>query len=485
MIRPLPLPRQGTPAAVAALALLAACGGGGGPSGPPPAAAITSPADLTIATLDVAMGFAATCTPDGGHDYTVSWTFAEGAPAESADFAPTVTFATGGAHQVTYQCTDSSTGVKSAVVTRTVIVEEGPAAARRQTGRAGAKVFDPPAVRLVDKNGIPVPNVTVTFTVTAGGGALSATSVQTGVDGSAKVDWTLDATAAQSVHAAVAGGGGYDFLAYPVDATGYTVDLRALTDISDGQWAAFQAAAARIGTIITGKQKDLPFSSPFDCGGLKFQGTVDDLMILVQTAYIDGTGGILGQSGPCAVRSSNGLPGLGLMSFDSADLSMEQTSGTLDEVILHEMLHVVGFGTIWTNHSLLSGAGTTNPLFTGATAIAQLRNHGGAQYPKVPVEGCSTVGTPPGCGPGTRDAHWTETIFQTELMTGWLDGTNELSAITIGSLQDLGYQVNLGAADAYTLPAPALAAKRAVTGAAPIFMGHDTLDVEPTPVPDE
>ena len=40
-------------------------------------------------------------------------------------------------------------------------------------------------------------------------------------------------------------------------------------------------------------------------------------------------------------------------------------------------------------------------------------------------------------------------------MTGFISGTpNPMSRTTISSLQDLGYTVNLGEADAFTIPAP-------------------------------
>ena len=52
-------------------------------------------------------------------------------------------------------------------------------------------------------------------------------------------------------------------------------------------------------------------------------------------------------------------------------------------------------------------------------------------------------------------------MFGDELMTASvrpdLDGTLPLSAITIQSLADLGYEVNAGLADEYRLPAPASA----------------------------
>jgi hypothetical protein len=57
-------------------------------------------------------------------------------------------------------------------------------------------------------------------------------------------------------------------------------------------------------------------------------------------------------------------------------------------------------------------------------------------------------------GNGTRCGHWDEETFDTELMTGFSEGstTELLSRMTIASLEDMGYSVNLNAADPYTLP---------------------------------
>jgi hypothetical protein len=69
---------------------------------------------------------------------------------------------------------------------------------------------------------------------------------------------------------------------------------------------------------------------------------------------------------------------------------------------------------------------------------------------KVPVENTG--------GSGTVDAHWRESVFGSELMTGFVDaGVNPLSRVTVASMGDLGYAVNLADADPYTL-APGLRA---------------------------
>ena len=56
-------------------------------------------------------------------------------------------------------------------------------------------------------------------------------------------------------------------------------------------------------------------------------------------------------------------------------------------------------------------------------------------------------------GAGTRDSHWRETVFRNELMSGFIAATgNPLSKLTVAHLQDLGYVVDMAAAEPYRLP---------------------------------
>jgi hypothetical protein len=163
----------------------------------------------------------------------------------------------------------------------------------------------------------------------------------------------------------------------------------------------------------------------------------------VGMASIDGAGKVLGEAGPCYVRSDNGLPIVGHLKLDAADLRQMESYGTIDDVVLHEIGHVLGIGTLWPDKGLLSGQGTPDPSFLGAGAISAYRTMGGTQA-YVPVE--NTGGT------GTRDGHWRESVFADELMTGWVSSrSNPLSALTIESLKDLGYGANPGAASNFTL----------------------------------
>jgi len=124
-----------------------------------------------------------------------------------------------------------------------------------------------------------------------------------------------------------------------------------------------------------------------------------------------------------------------------------ESDGSLVSVIVHEMAHVLGFGTIFDRLGLITGAGGADPEFTGSSAIREYAAllGPGARPRSVPL---ANVG-----GPGTRDGHWREETFANELMTGFLDrGANPVSRMTIGAFEDLGYSVEYERADPYRLP---------------------------------
>jgi hypothetical protein len=153
------------------------------------------------------------------------------------------------------------------------------------------------------------------------------------------------------------------------------------------------------------------------------------------------------------------------MEFDSADMASMEASGLLYGVVLHEMGHVLGSGTIWSSRGMLSGAGTSNPIFVGAQATAAYNQIFGLSAAGVPVENTG--------GGGTRDSHWRDSIFTNELMTGWAGpGTNlPLSRITVGSLADIGYTVNMAAADSYTPSSSQISAARTASGGSTSLRG--------------
>jgi Leishmanolysin len=241
-----------------------------------------------------------------------------------------------------------------------------------------------------------------------------------------------------------------DFPGLPEAAQKFQITLRFINTPTADQQAQFQTAADRWEGLIIGDVEETEGTIPANgCGaGIplpEFTGVIDDIMINVLLQTIDGPGGILGQAGACFVRLSDGLPLYGVMFFDTDDLAFLEENSLLDEVIVHEMGHVLGFsGGIFNlnipgefQRTLLANPNTTDPRFLGRLARAMYFSLGGRQ-PTVPIEGLP-------CGPGTRNSHWDENTFFNELMTGFINGAsadfyNPLSRMTSGAMRDLGYR---------------------------------------------
>ena len=232
------------------------------------------------------------------------------------------------------------------------------------------------------------------------------------------------------------GGGGLSFSPYTTTASLYNITV----EFKGSAWSqdlhdVFVGAADRLAKLIT---DDIPNVKVIMQGGMR---VVDDLLITAELKNIDGEGGILGQAGPTSLRTGSYLPATASMQFDSADAAKYFTAGLFDEIVTHEMLHSVGFGTIWSYLGLAA-----NSLFTGANAVAAYNDllHGGS-VTGVPLE--------TGGGSGTADSHWSEAVFNNELMTGYINLVSDpLSRMTVASLQDLGYHVNYnGPIDGYAL----------------------------------
>lgn len=236
------------------------------------------------------------------------------------------------------------------------------------------------------------------------------------------------------------------------------ITLRVLGSLSAPVQAAFDAARTRWEAAIVRGIPDVTVNlAAGQClsGAAAFSGAVDDVMIDVAVRSIDGSGGILGLAGPCLLSGSDALPRVGVMEFDSADVADLLASGLFTDVVVHEMAHVLGFGTVWNiGRSLLAGAGGPDPRYIGWRGLAEWGALGGTG--NVPVEA--------GGGPSTADAHWRESIFDNELMTGWLDTINPLSKLSIASLADMGYRVDLTQADSYSLPGGAFRAPGSASG---------------------
>ena len=257
----------------------------------------------------------------------------------------------------------------------------------------------------------------------------------------------------------------------------YKIEVRFLGGLTASQKNAFKKAADRWTKVIVG---DVP--SVMVGGEL-----IDDLLIEAQGVAIDGVGGILGQAGPTNLRPASAgvnafLPAKGIMSFDTADLANMESNGTLLDVITHEMGHVIGIGTIWVRMGLLAGADSTNPpnpTFKGTNAKKEFGILKGTGPAPVPVENTG--------GPGTKNSHWRESVFKNELMSGFIAAPNNpLSKLTVASLKDMGYVVNMSAAEPYTLPNLMLMAEEGLSvGDRGVPHAHALPILAPKVLPDE
>ncbi len=333
-----------------------------------------------------------------------------------------------------------------------------------QSAEAGGLVTNVLAVRVVDRFGNGVANVTVAFSVTSGGGEITPGATTSGADGiAAGAAWRLGRFGGTQSVVATAGALTTTFKASI--RSDYSPVVRFFGPPPSGEvQSAFTKAVARIHASVVSDLADIPLLG-FDmsrCGvpGVTLNEAVDDVLIYATVTTIDGPGNILASAGPCVTRSQSHYVVVGIMRFDVDDLNDLAANGSLDAVILHELLHMVGFGTLWRDKGLVLASGTADPRFGGLLADAHCIGLEGAWAcgsGTVPIE---SVG-----GSGTIESHWRESVFHSELMTGYAepDGNMPMSAITLGSLEDLGLEVNYLAADAYLVPPPDLAAAPGAT----------------------
>jgi hypothetical protein len=225
------------------------------------------------------------------------------------------------------------------------------------------------------------------------------------------------------------------------------------------QQQTFIDAAAFWNSVITG------YDLVTDGAGLP---TPHSLTINASLPSIDGVGGILGSAGPETASYYDNDPftptptvalyyaSTGSMEFDSADVEALVANNTFYGVVLHEMAHVLGIGTLWTFNNNVSGTNYQlyndgSGQYTGPNALAAWQtefNQPSATF--VPIE--------LGGGGGTANGHWNENDggggstgfvsnisgmdFTSELMTGWASGSFFISTVTLGGLDDLGYTVD-------------------------------------------
>ncbi len=335
-----------------------------------------------------------------------------------------------------------------------------------QTALAGTALPAPVLITVTDQAGKPVAGVQATFTVTAGLGTLAEpTTVTTDAMGNATAPtWTLGKRNIPQQLTVSAGG-----VTQTIDATIQTemrISLRFFGGISAAHQAVFEGAAARLTAMIVKGAAPVQVNN-YDVAGIcgvegepPLTATIDGIIIFASIRSIDGPGNVLAQAGPCAFRNSAGqfLPAIGTIQFDIDDLPTLTGGGSLESVAMHEMMHAMGSGTLWRIYGILEGFETNDPRYTGTWGVTGCRNLGGLATcaADMPVENTG--------GAGTKNSHWRESSFANELMTGFINaGNNPMSAMSVLSMQDIGYVGNVAAADAYSVAAGLRTLSAAIT----------------------
>jgi len=219
-----------------------------------------------------------------------------------------------------------------------------------------------------------------------------------------------------------------------------------LGPVPEGVRQLAREAAARWSKIIVGELPNVTLPSG---------KVIDDFELTVQMGLLgdaDGTDPItLANAMPTDFRNGPaGLPYAGITGLDPADVvnvaTPAQRQYVLD-IITHELGHALGFGAGYKPFDPWVVGNT----FVGPNAVAEYRSTFGVTSSSVPLQAAVR-------------GHWDEEIFGDELMTpiAARPGTSMfISRVTVAAFKDMGYEVNMLAAEPYRLNTGAISAARA------------------------
>jgi len=162
------------------------------------------------------------------------------------------------------------------------------------------------------------------------------------------------------------------------------------------------------------------------------------IKIDIRATAIDGPGGgAAGGGSPTGFpRPGTGQSSSGVVTIDIDDLDSVTSNGFLDELVVHEIGHVLGIGTTtgYPGIDLVSGG-----LYSGAKAVAEYSVLTGNPETTLPME--------------ADGVHLSEATFGEMAMTPSGGFNPPVPRLIIAILDDLGYTgINYAPADPYTLP---------------------------------
>ncbi len=240
----------------------------------------------------------------------------------------------------------------------------------------------------------------------------------------------------------------------PVDNEGFDIRIEfTSTEVPDTYVDAFEDAVERWEEIITG---DLPYSF------VEGYGFVDDILIEVAVEDIELTfegveqtilaiSSVLDQQ-PDGLASSASLPTYSRIVINSEEVGRLLN---LDEFVANTIGRALGFGALWEEFGLvrtINGVAT----YTGTNALREMAEL------SDDLNGVNVLED--GADGALAAEYWSEAVLDAELMTPRVElrrpdvgpgnpgvPDNPISALTIAAMQDLGYQVDYGAADRFSL----------------------------------
>jgi hypothetical protein len=138
------------------------------------------------------------------------------------------------------------------------------------------------------------------------------------------------------------------------------------------------------------------------------------------------------------------MPYHGLITW--ADVALNESTSRAEEIALHEIAHVLGFGTQWASKNLIETQFGV-PVYTGRAALAMYRFAVDSAAQSIPLQ--------PDAADAQVSSHWSSSwaavndqIF--DVMSAQLSQNETgrfISTVTVGAINDLGYQVNYSQAD--------------------------------------
>lgn len=164
-----------------------------------------------------------------------------------------------------------------------------------------------------------------------------------------------------------------------------------------------------------------------------------------------GEGNTIATAGPIYLEQDTYRPFVGVV-----HLCISKAASMLDEqayyevVVLHEMMHALGYGTIFNYMKDMVQNTTVNEMkfqqIVSPKVVDIAKKHFGC-------DSLNGVLLENDGGEGTANSHWEITLYSGELMVGWISSTkpNKLTKLTLSWLEDTGiYEVDYTAAEELT-----------------------------------